>query len=109
MTSWIRQIRLDLPGIRGFLVGTELLDSSPKCVQENYLSNITSICLHLDIPDNKSYGIKGMVHNFQDYGRSFKCSYVQIMLYIYNNGIRRFKTKAEVFAVTKTMFDYPVS
>jgi len=28
---------------------------------------------------------------------------------IYNTGIRRFKSKAEVLAVTKTMFDYPVS
>jgi hypothetical protein len=74
MTSWIRQIRLDFPGIRGFLVGTELLSSAPKCVQENYLSNITSI--FLDIPANKNYRIKGMVHNLQDYGRSFKCPYV---------------------------------
>jgi len=50
MTSWIRQICLDFHDIRGFLVGTELLSSSPKCVQEKYLCNITSICLHLDIP-----------------------------------------------------------
>lgn len=28
---------------------------------------------------------------------------------IYNNGIRRFKTKAGFFAVTNSMFDYPVS
>jgi hypothetical protein len=76
MASWIRQIRLDFPGIRGFLVGTELLSSALKCVQENYLSNITSICLHRDIAANKNYGINVMMHNLQDYGRSFKRSYV---------------------------------
>jgi len=58
MTSWIRQIRLDFLGLRGLLVGTELLSFALKCVRENYLSNITSICLHLDIPANKIYRIE---------------------------------------------------
>jgi len=68
MTSWIRQIRLDFLGIRGFLVGTELLSFVLKCVRENYLSNITSTYLHLDIPANKNCRIKVMVHNLQEYG-----------------------------------------
>jgi hypothetical protein len=59
MTSWIRQICLDFPAIRDFLVGSDLLSSTSKCLQEKYFINIASSCLHLDIPANKKLQIRG--------------------------------------------------
>jgi hypothetical protein len=77
------------------------LSSAPKCVQKNYLSNIISICLHLDVPANKNYRIT----EFTGLWKKFQML-ICVNCVIFNTGIRHFISKTEVFSITKTMFDH---